>query len=65
MDDPKFAVGAHVDHAKGTNFPAGCGTITEVLPWNTTDGYTYKVRCDKTQNVLPVSFKETDLKAHA
>ena len=57
----KFHVGQHVAHAAGSTFPAGTGTIFSVTPWNTGDGFSYKVRCDKTGKVLPVNFKESEL----
>lgn len=60
---PKFSVGQHVNHAAnaGGSFPAGCGTIESVTPWNTGDGFSYQVKCDKTGKVLPVNFKEAEL----
>lgn len=59
----KFEVGEHVDHAANADgaFPIGCGTVTSVIPWNTCDGYSYQVRSDKTGQVLPVNFKESEL----
>lgn len=59
----KFSVGSHVEHpaAHDGSFPAGSGTVEEATPWNTGDGYSYKVKCDKTGKVLPVLFKESEL----
>ncbi len=59
----KFKVGEHVKHAANADgaFPAGCGTVASVTPWNTGDGYSYQVKCDKTGKVLPVNFKESEL----
>lgn len=61
----KFKVGDKVNHAANANgdFPAGCGVVTSVTPWNTGDGYSYQVKCDATGKVLPVNFKESELTA--
>lgn len=52
---PAFKVGDHVNHAAShpscdpsCAFPAGCGTVSSVTPWNTGDGFSYQVKCDKT-----------------
>jgi hypothetical protein len=60
---PKFPVGTHVKHAVGPggSFPAGTGVVRQVTPWNTGDGYSYGVQCDKTGKMLPVNFKESEL----
>lgn len=59
----KFKLGDPVKHpaAQDNSFPAGTGTVTAVTP----DGksFTYEVKCDTTGTVLPVHFKESDLKA--
>jgi hypothetical protein len=62
---PCFTVGEKVNHAANADgaFPAGCGTISSVTPWNTGDGYSYQVKCDVTGKVLPVNFKESELTA--
>lgn len=59
----KFSVGQKVNHAASSDgsFPAGCGTVTSVTPWNTGDGFSYQVRCDTTGKLLPVNFKESEL----
>lgn len=59
----KFKAGDHVKHTANACglFPEGCGTVTLVTPWNTGDGYSYQVTCDKTGKVLPVNFKESEL----
>jgi hypothetical protein len=63
MPAPCYAVGDHVNHAANADglFPAGCGTVSSVVPWNTGDGYSYQVKCDKTGSTLPVNFKESEL----
>lgn len=63
MKCAKFSVGQKVKHAANTDgaFPAGCGTVFSVTPWNTCDGYSYQVRCDVTGQVLLVNFKESEL----
>ncbi len=60
-----FKVGDHVKHAAAGDgsFPAGCGTVSSVTPWNDCKGYSYQVKCDKTGKVLPVNFKESELTA--
>lgn len=65
MASAKFSVGQKVNHAAASDgkFPAGAGTVESVTPWNTGDGYSYQVRCDKTNKVLPVNFKESELTA--
>ena len=67
MDAPCFNIGDKVKHRANCQspplFPAGCGTVSSVTPWNTADGYSYQVRCDKTGNVLPVNFKDSELSA--
>jgi hypothetical protein len=63
MSSPKFKVGQKVNHAASSDgsFPAGTGTVSSVTPWNTGDGYSYQVKCDVTNKVLPVNFKESEL----
>lgn len=63
MSPAKFSVGQKVKHVANADgaFPAGCGCITSVTPWNTGDGYSYQVRCDATGEILPVNFKESEL----
>lgn len=63
MCNAKFKVGDKVIHAAASDgaFPSGCGTVTTVTPWNTGDGYSYQVTCDKTGELLPVNFKESEL----
>ncbi len=63
MSPSKFNINDHVRHAaNGENkFPAGSGRITSVTPWNTADGYSYQVMCDKTSQNLGVNFKESEL----
>lgn len=58
-----FQVGSHVAHAANAAgmFPSGTGVVTSVTPWNTGDGFSYRVRCDATGRVLPVNFKASEL----
>lgn len=65
MTTAKFSVGQHVQHCANAcgQFPAGCGVVESVTPWNTGDGYSYQVKCDKTGQTLPVNFKEDELTA--
>lgn len=62
---PCFSIGQKVQHAASSDgsFPAGCGTIESVTPWNSGDGFSYQVKCDKTGKVLPVNFKDSELTA--
>lgn len=59
----KFAKGDKVQHAACADgsFPADCGVVECVEPYNDCSGSVYKVRCDTTGNVLPVVFKESEL----
>lgn len=63
MSTAKFKVGDKVKHVANADgaFPAGTGTVESVTPWNTGDGFSYQVRCDKTGNLLAVNFKESEL----
>lgn len=63
MQGPCFTVGQKVNHVAnaGGAFPAGCGCVSAVIPWNDGKGYSYQVKCDKTGQVLPVNFKESEL----
>jgi hypothetical protein len=65
MKKAKFKAGQKVEHAANADgsFPAGCGVVETVTPWNSGDGYSYQVRCDATGEVLPVNFKESELTA--
>jgi hypothetical protein len=64
MADPEFYPGQHVAHAANANglFPAGTGIVATVTPWNTGDGYSFKIRCDATGKLLPVNFKASELR---
>ena len=59
----KFSVGQKVKHAGNLAglFPAGTGVIDSIVPWNTGDGFSYRVRCDMTKRVLPTNFKDSEL----
>lgn len=59
----KFRVGQHVNHPIDPNkgFQAGTGVIATVTISDDANENTYTVVCDKTQAVLPCSFKECDL----
>ncbi len=62
---PTWSVGQCVNHPGHLDepplFPAGCGTVLAVLPCCTADGYSYLVKCDKTNMILPVTFDDADL----
>lgn len=62
---PCFSVGDHVHHAANCCglFPEGDGFVESVTPWNTGDGHSYQVRCEATDELLPVNFKESELTA--
>jgi hypothetical protein len=63
MPQGKFHVGDHVNHAESQDgkLPGGTGFIVEVIPPDGGDGCKYKVKCDKTNTVLPNPFNESDL----
>ncbi len=65
MKVAEFKVDQHVNHAANGEgaFPAGTGLVASVVPWNTADGYSFQVVCDKTGKLLHVNFKASELSA--
>ena len=61
--DAEFCVGDKVKHV-GTGdgkIPSGTGKVECVEQWADCKGYSYKVRCDKTGDVIPYLFKASEL----